>query len=1531
MHLTPRYRCTFFAVLVPLLAAFMVGCGPRLALSGPEKKEADFLKSLKVAEGMQPAVWAKDRQILNAIAIDIDEKGRVFASETSRWRKGGVIDVRNCMFLYKDDLQVKTSADRAAMIEKWKDKFPKDFFTTESERIRVLEDRSGKGKADTVSLFADGFRDAVDGPAAGIMVQNGRVYWANIPKIWAFNYQDDQSHAEDREVLSDGWGPRFSISGHDLHGFVMGPDGRIYVSVGDRGYHLKTKEGVSYANPIGGAVFRFDPDGSNLEIFFNDLRNPQELSFDAYGNLFTVDNNADYGDSARVVYLMEGGSSAWTHGWQLLNNDNFAKAAGLDGVQPDPWLEEGLWKTSFAEQPAALLPPIGHISSGPSGLAFYPGVGFGDKLKDHFLICDYRAGADSGVWSFSLNEKGAGFELPDQQKKKFCWGFPPTDVAFGYDGRIFIVDYIGGWETNNHGRIVTISDPATRDSAAVKELTALMAAGFSARSVAELATLLGHADMRVRQHAQFELTKRGKESKESEKDKEGKEGQESEESKEGKEAQSALIHAATHGASTFARLHGMWGLWQLARHDATLLKPLAALVTDSDDRVREQAAKILGDVRDHAAASALVTMLSDKNARVQSFAAIALGRIKSPAALPELLRLLEENDNKDVYLRHALVMGLAGCGDAKSLAALSHNHLASVRLGALLALRRMKDAGCAQFLDDASPLVRADAIRAVYDLPLVEAMPSLIAQLSKPIDDTIAEPIRRLLYLRLVYAAHRYGDESAAKSLVEFAADQSAPVDVRAVALKAIENWEKPSWIDPVLGYQRKVLRRDHGPDPASMKAGIMKVVENNEDRLMASAVRLANRFGYGLSDTVLFSLLDKPSMAADVRAEALNLLTEHQAKGLADRLPTLLKEENVDIRRSAFAALITIDQQKAVFVGAVALTQKATDQPEFIALADRTDGAWSALAIGEPTADNVAVKGTVTWIKNFSKPHKDSGMVGETLPRLNDGRLATNDEDAQAGVWFEENDARFVLDLGQTIDLGRVDTWSWHKSNRAPMDFILWAATGDKMPDARVVNPSAGWVKLAHASSVSLGEGGKHALSVLNTTGSLGTYRWLMWESKRKGVLFSEIAVYAHGKAKTGLVRSVTDRQDDAWDKLSMGGPDSAGLAIPGIVATSVEGFAKLAEGVDLARLFQGELPKNNDDKNNNVWTQDGEGRWLVDLQKSHEIARINTFSWHKGERAPQAFTLWASASDRAPDATGKDLGAAGWKRLATVDSKPLGNGGMHGSSVLGLDRALGTYRWLLWQHAERKGTAYISHIDVLPTEVELPPIKRSLNPANLALKQQVFSSFGDLNDAPSAAVISEWLGRLNDGKVDNEFQFEIVEAAQKRAEPAIIDKLTLWRGKRDAKDPLANYRLTMWGGNIAKGKQVFSYHLAQCIKCHSVNQEGGNAGPDLAGVGKRLTREKILESLILPSAVVVPGYGLATVSLKDGTTVVGSILKQDDQGAVIRLVDLREVIIAKDKIALVTPPVSPMPSVAAIMSATELRDVMAYLGSLQ
>ena len=57
-------------------------------------------------------------------------------------------------------------------------------------------------------------------------------------------------------------------------------------------------------------------DGSDLEVVHTGLRNPKEVAFDRYGNLFSVDNNADMDDEARVVDIVEGAHSGWQRGHQ---------------------------------------------------------------------------------------------------------------------------------------------------------------------------------------------------------------------------------------------------------------------------------------------------------------------------------------------------------------------------------------------------------------------------------------------------------------------------------------------------------------------------------------------------------------------------------------------------------------------------------------------------------------------------------------------------------------------------------------------------------------------------------------------------------------------------------------------------------------------------------------------------------------------------------------------------------------------------------------------------------------------------------------------------------------------------------------------------------------------------------------------------------------------------------------------------------------------------------------------------------------
>ena len=118
-------------------------------------------------------------------------------------------------------------------------------------------------------------------------------------------------------------------------------------------------------------------------------------------------------------------------------------------------------------------------------------------------------------------------------------------------------------------------------------------------------------------------------------------------------------------------------------------------------------------------------MLVDSSPHVRFLAAVAVGKLGRAQAIEPLLRMLRANDDQDPYLRHAAVVGLAGSGDAARLEQSARDESAAVRMGVLLALRRLAAPSVAQFLSDPDPRLVLEAARAVNDVPIAAAMPQL--------------------------------------------------------------------------------------------------------------------------------------------------------------------------------------------------------------------------------------------------------------------------------------------------------------------------------------------------------------------------------------------------------------------------------------------------------------------------------------------------------------------------------------------------------------------------------------------------------------------------------------------------------------------------------------------------------------------------------------------------------------------------------------------------------------------------------------
>jgi quinoprotein glucose dehydrogenase len=875
----------FMAALIGTVWVAAAGDTPPYeAKVAPASKEAEtVMQRISVPADLKISLWAAEPMLANPVCFCFDERGRMFVAETFRLHDG-VTDIRGHMDWLNDDLACRTVADRLAMYQR---KLGKRFanYGVHHDRIRLLEDTTGSGKAGRASVFADGFNAPEAGIGAGLLASRGRVWWTCIPSLWLLEEKNGSGKADRRTALHEGYGVHVGFIGHDLHGLTIGPDGKLYFSIGDRGLHVVLPDRI-VSNPDSGAVLRCNPDGSDLELFATGLRNPQELAFDQYGNLFTVDNNSDGGDQARVTYLVEGADHGWRIGYQFIEKPT---ARGM-------WNAEKLWVPEEGTKAAYAVPPLLNLSDGPSGLVFNPGKSLPPQYDNHFFLADFRGGsANSGIRSFAVAPKGAGFEVVDAQQP--IWGTLVTDVDFGPDGALYFSDWVDGWGKTGKGRIYRIQDPERMQRPDVKEVAEFLAKGVLQKTIVELCHYLKHADRRVRLAAQFQIVALAEKAYFE---------------RPRTEAQiigQVLGNLANNAElAVLPRLHALWALGQIAATDPRLYEfPILNLLESTEPELRAQAAKLLGAAPATVAADdALMQRLADAAPRVRFFAAQALGQRKCSQAVTPLKRLLAENDHRDPFVRHAATLALARIGKLDDLLRGIQDEPPAVRLGAVVALRRHADVRLADFLGDPDPAVVHEALRAIVDVPVEAAMPKAAAL---PYRSDLPETGWR----RVLNANFRGGAPSQAQRLAELAARADISELLRLEALYFLENWAKPSPRDRLVGLWRPLPARSPDPAVSAFKGAFAKMLTTATPKIRERVVALAGQFGLKEVAAELASMFDDPAQPPAVRTEALAAIVALNDARAATLLDAALRDPLPAVRAKALPLLAERDPDSAM------------------------------------------------------------------------------------------------------------------------------------------------------------------------------------------------------------------------------------------------------------------------------------------------------------------------------------------------------------------------------------------------------------------------------------------------------------------------------------------------------------------------------------------------------------------------------------------------------------------------------------------
>ncbi len=421
MRMTFYASCVFALVLPPLLA------GALQAQLPPEKAE----KTFTVSAGLEMSLWASEPLFVNPTTMTIDHKGRFWVCEAVNYRRR----LRGQPPLRK-----------------------------EGDRILVLEDTNLDGKADKVTTFYQA--PDVESPLgiAVLPLPGGgqKVFVCQSPQIWTFEDADG-------DLKADG-PPKTLLKGfqgidhdHGVHGIHIGPDGRLWFTVGDAGVQgLKANsDGQASAGKLkswtsnatdcrAGTVWTCKLDGTDLIRYAHNFRNNYMSCIDSFRSVFLSDNDDDGNQQTRICFVMPDGDY---------------------GYHP-----RGPGQSHWHEEQPGIVPKILRTGFGsPTGICVYEGDLLPPAYRGMLLHTD--AGPRQ-VRCYHLKPQGAGYEVEQENvvNSSDPW-FRPSDVQVAPDGSVFVADWydpgVGGHGMGDttRGRIYRLAPKGFKPAAVAYDVS----------------------------------------------------------------------------------------------------------------------------------------------------------------------------------------------------------------------------------------------------------------------------------------------------------------------------------------------------------------------------------------------------------------------------------------------------------------------------------------------------------------------------------------------------------------------------------------------------------------------------------------------------------------------------------------------------------------------------------------------------------------------------------------------------------------------------------------------------------------------------------------------------------------------------------------------------------------------------------------------------------------------------------------------------------------------------------------------------